>query len=280
MAACGLMFAACQNPEAKSLSEISNASKADSLIYYFAQMRGAEYDREAQRDTTMATSEAKKAYVLGVQAGLNAAKADNEAYNRGLFLGMQMAMNFQQFKKDYDIQLNKKVFIESLAEALSSDSVASPSDMQREFYRIMGEFNSQKEERDKEAATENLLKAASDMKMKKIADGLWGEVTEKTDGEQIKDGDNVEVKITLAHADGKTIEAPLPSKVKIGARNLSTPIGDAIKSLKSGETGKFATTAQALFGQRASQMGAEPAEVIIMTVKATVAPADEENASK
>ncbi len=275
MAACGLLFAACQNPEAKPLSDISDASKADSLIYYFAQMRGAEYDREAQRDTTLATAEAKKAYVMGVQAGLNATKDDNEAYNRGVFLGMQMAMNFQQFKKDYDIKLNKKVFLESLAEALSSDSLANPSDMQREFYRLMGEFNSKKEELDNKAASENLSKAASDLKLKKIGENLYGEVTEKTEGVQIKDGDNVDATITLSKADGKSIEAPLPGKVKVGARNLPEPVGEALKSLKSGETGKFATSARAIFGQRSSQIGLEPADVVIMTVKATVAPAEE-----
>lgn len=275
MAACGIIFAACSNPEAKPLSEISDATKADSLIYYFAQMRGAEYDREAQRDTTLATDEAKKAYVMGVQAGLNAAKADNEAYNRGLFLGMQMAMNFQQFSKDYGISLNKKVFIESLAEALSTDSLANPSEMQREFYRIMGEFNSSKEERDNQAATESLEKAASGMNLKKIADNLWGEITQKTEGEAIKDGDNVETSIVLTNVDGKSIEAPLPSKIKVGARNIPAPIGDALKALKNGETGKFATSAKALFGQRASQMGLEPSDVVMMTVKATIAPADD-----
>lgn len=275
MAACGLVFAACQNPEAKPLSDISDASKADSLVYYFAQMRGAEYDREAQRDTTLATDEAKKAYIMGVQAGLNSTKEGNEAYNRGMFLGMQMAMNFQQFKKDYDVKLNKKVFIESLAEALSSDSLVDPSEMQREFYRLMGEFNSQKEERDSKAATENLSKAAASLKLKPISENLYGEVTEKTDGAQIKDGDDVNATITFAHADGKSIDTPLPSKFKVGSRNLPETVSDALKTLKSGESGKFATSARAIFGQRSSQIGLEPSDVVVMTIKATVVPSEE-----
>lgn len=272
LAACGLLFAACQTqPEAKTLSDFADSSKADSLVYYFAQMRGAEYSREAVRDTTLASDQAKKAYLMGVQAGLNAAKADNEAYNRGLFLGMQMAMNFNQFKKDYDVTLNKKVFVEGLAEALENDSAIDTQKMQGEFYRLMGEFNSQKEERDKAAASESLSKAASKLNMKKISDTLLGEVTEKTEGEQIKDGDTVDVKIELAKADGEVIPAPLPSQLKVGARNIPPELSDAIKYLKSGETGKFATSAQSLFGQRASQMGVEPADVVVMTIKATVA---------
>ena len=116
IAGAALMLAACQGASekgGKSLADIPNATAADSLIYYFGQMRGAEYQREAERDTTLDTDQAKKAYVQGVQAGLNAAKANDEAYNRGLFLGMQMAMNMQQFKDEYDVQLNKKVFVES-----------------------------------------------------------------------------------------------------------------------------------------------------------------------
>lgn len=110
IAACGLLFAACQTNDGQSVAtDHSNAEKADSMLYYFAQMNGAQYDRDAQRDTTLASDEAKKAYIMGVQTGLNAAKEDNDAYNRGLNLGMQMAMTFQQFKKDYGVELNKKV---------------------------------------------------------------------------------------------------------------------------------------------------------------------------
>lgn len=281
IAACGLMFAACQNQGSKSVAEATDSSKADSLIYYFAQMRGAEYEREAQRDTTLDSEQSKKSYVMGVQAGLNAAKADNDAYNRGLFLGMQMAMNFQQFKEDYGVQLNKKVFVEALANALSSDSVVDPSEMQREFYRLMGEFNAQKEERDSKAASDNLNKAAAGMKLTKISDDIYGEVTEKSTGEQIKDDDNVEVSITLADAEGKQIEANLPTKIKVGARNIPATLTSALTYLKSGETGKFATTAKALFGQRSSQMGLQSSDVIVMTVKPTVVvPEQTEDQSK
>lgn len=271
------MLAACQNgEEAKPLSDINDASKADSLVYFFARMRGAEYDREAVRDTTLMSEESKKAYVMGVKAGLNAAKADNDAYNRGLFLGMQMAMNFQQFKKDYGVQLSSKVFVEGLAEALKSDSTLDTQKMQGEFYRLMGEFNNRKEERDKAAAAESLNLAGKKLSLKEISENLWGEVTGKTDGAQIKDGDNVDVQIEMTRMDGQPLQAPLPNQLKVGARNMPSAITDAIKTLKSGETGKFATSAQALFGARSSQMGLEPADVVLMTVKAIVVTPEEE----
>ncbi len=196
----------------KSLADIPNATAADSLIYYFGQMRGAEYQREAERDTTLDTDQAKKAYVQGVQAGLNAAKANDEAYNRGLFLGMQMAMNMQQFKDEYDVQLNKKVFVESLSDAISADSVQDAREMQKEFYRIMGSFNEQKEKRDKEAADAALTQEAAKLKLAKISEVLYGEVTAKNDSAKIKTGDNVVMEIKLSNAGGKGDRGPASFK--------------------------------------------------------------------
>lgn len=275
VAAMALAFGACQNPDGQTADNFKGGSQADSLMYYFGQMRASEYQREASRDTTLATAEAKRAYVQGVQAGINAAKANDDAYNQGLFLGLQMAMNFQQFQKDYDIQLNKKVFLESLSAAVNADSLGDTREMQREFYRIMGQFNEEKTERDRAAAAANLSQEAKKLNLPKISDDLYGQVTGKTEGEALKDGDNVALEISLTGVKGNRIEAPLPSKAKIGARNLPTPLSDALQTLKNGETGKFATSAQALFGQRCSQLGLEPSDVVIAGIKATAIGADE-----
>lgn len=41
IAACGLLFAACQTNDGQSVAtDHSNAEKADSMLYYFAQMNG------------------------------------------------------------------------------------------------------------------------------------------------------------------------------------------------------------------------------------------------
>lgn len=284
IAAAALLLASCQgnsgSGSGKSLADIPNATAADSLMYYFGQMRAAEYQREAQRDTILTTEQAKKAYIQGVQAGINAAKAGDEAYNRGMFLGMQMAMNMQQFKDEYEVQLNKRVFVESLANAINADSIQDAREMQREFYRIMNTFNEQKEKRDKEAASESLSQEATKLKMPKISDDLYGEVLAKNDSAQIKTGDNVTMTLEFNKADGQAIETPFPSKGKVGSRSLQGPVNDALKAMKSGESGKFASSAYALFGQRCQQMGLKPADAVIFTLKASIAPADEAKESK
>lgn len=276
-AAMGLLLASCQggaSSDTSSLGELKNASAADSLIYYFGQMRGAEFHRQAERDTTLDNAQAKKAYIQGVQAGINAAKANNEAYNQGLFLGMQMAMNLQQFKDDYGVELNKRIFMSSISEAVNADSLADTQEMQREFYKIIGKFNEEKEAREKAAAAESLTKEAQNLKLPKISDDVYGEVTVKTDSAQIKTGDNVDFDAKVTKINGQDLNAPLPKKGKVGARNLAAPLNDMLASLKGGETGRFITSARALFGPRVTQMGLEPADVVIVTLKASLLPAD------
>ncbi len=269
IAAAGLVLAACQSPEGKTLGQISDASKADSLIYYFGQMRGAEYQREATNDTTLASKQARQEYINGVKAGLNAVKAGKDAYNNGVFLGMQMAMNMAQFKKDYDVTLSNRVFLESLAEAIESDSIGNPQELQKEFYRIMGEFNKQKEERNREAATEALEKEASAKKMAKISDNLYGNIPAAKDM-KIKDGDKVKVDIKITNSKGNPVNAPLPATLVVGQRMKDSPINDAILSLSSGQKGTFLTSAYALFGARSSQMGVEPNDVLTIDLTPTI----------
>lgn len=278
-AAAGLLLASCQGggaaPDGKSLGDIKNASAADSLIYYFGQMRGAEYHRQAERDTTLADAASKKAFVQGVQAGMNAVKNQNEAYNQGLFLGMQMAMNIQQFKEDYGVDLNKRIFIESLSDAVNADSIADSQDTQREFYRIIGVFNDQKDEREKTAAAESLAKEAVNMKLPKISDDIYGQITSRTDSAALKPGDNVEMEITISKVDGSSLNAPLPTKGRIGARNIAAPINRMLEGMKSGESGRFITSARAMFGPRVSQLGLNGSDVVVVNLKASLLPEDD-----
>ena len=44
--------------------------------------------------------------------------------------------------------------------------------------------------------------------MKKIADNLYGGVITPAEGEQIKDGDNVDASINVENIEGKAINAP------------------------------------------------------------------------
>ena len=110
------------------------------------------------------------------------------------------------------------------------------------------------------------------MKLAKISDSLYGGPVDKKNGVQIKDGDDVTVKVTAKTAAGKSLDIPFPSSMKVGARNLPSQLTEAVKTLKSGETGKFVTTAYDLFGRRTDQFKLAPKDVVIMDITATVDP--------
>ncbi|MDE6443158.1 MAG: hypothetical protein K2K64_01865 [Muribaculaceae bacterium] len=278
IAASGLLLAACSGNQGKSLDQIKDATPGDSLVYFFGEINGSQYLTMAQSDSTFATDAAKRSYVNGVKAGLNSFNPNDEAFNRGMHLGLQMARNISEFKKDYDVQLNKEVFIQGLVEILNSDSVKNMSDVQNAFNRIMTDFSNRKESIDKEAAAAALSKEAAKMKLAKVTDGLYGGPTDKKEGQQLKDGDDVIVKFDLKTIAGKSLDIPLPTSLKIGSRNLPQQISDAIKTLKNGETGKFITTANDLFGRRSEQFNLAPKDVIVMDITATLDPTQTEKA--
>lgn len=268
-AAAALMLASCNNSTQNSSDLASATAKGDSLVYCFGQLRGAEFMREALKDSALNTPATKQEYLRGIKAGLDVVKADKEAYNRGLYIGMQMAMNFSQFEKDYGVRLSDKEFLKGVSEAINSDSTVNTSDMQATFYRIMNEFSKEKEQRDKAAASEALKKAGEDQKLQQISENLWGNASADTTA-NIKDGDKVKIDLKVTNLKGKSIETPFPKELKVGQRMNTNPITEAVKTLASGQTGNFLTSAQALLGARCAQVGLEPSEVLKIEVTPTI----------
>ena len=267
------LFASCQQSGDNVLSQAT--SPADSLMYYFGQMRAMEYIRQSDADTTFKESAVKQAYIQGVQAGISGVRDDDDAYNQGFYLGMQMAMSFQKFQEQYGMVPDKRIFVLSLQEAINSDSLPNNTEIQGNFYRIMGQLNAEKEEKEKAAAVETVSKMGQSLGMKEISEELYGKVTTPTDGEALKDGDEVTIVTTVTDEAGKELQAPMSPKGKVGARTLPKVISEALKTMKNGETGEFVTSAHALFGQRAQQMDLKPESVLTLTIKADLVKEEE-----
>lgn len=263
-------LASCQGPQGSPLSEIDNATPGDSMMYYFGQIRGNEFKREAEKDTLLSTAAARKAYIDGVQAGIKAARGNDDAYNRGLFMGLQMAMNVNSFREDYDVKLDPKVFMEGMAESFSSDSISNDMTAQQEFHRLMNQFNEQKEIRDREKAALNLKADAAKQGLTEITPDLYGKAGEASDSLRIKEGDKLKFEIRIEDGQGKEIPAPFPKEMTVGQRMNKSPLSAAVMQLKSGETGTFLTTGQALFGPRCAQIRIAPSEVLTMIVTPTL----------
>lgn len=239
----------------------ANASTADSVMYYFGQMRAADYWRQTQNDTTLAEESARQAYLRGLRAGLDAVRGNEKAYDQGVLMGVQMAMNLAEFAQTYDITPNQAIMLQSLATALKNDSVLNNRDMQRDFYNLMQTLNNQRDQRMAEAAVKVLKKAATP-DMQPVDSTLYGRTVKTSDGEQLRAGDRVKVQIAVTDQKGEPVKARMPQEITIGDRYVSAPISAAVASMRTGETRQFITTAFCLLGQRTRQLNLDPEQVL------------------
>lgn len=273
LAGIALMAVSCQNGSS-SLSE--NSSQTDSLMYYLGQLNAADYLREANRDTIMKSESEKMVYLNGVRTGLASLKEGNDAYNKGFMLGIQMASQMMNFSKQMDVQINKSSYVNSLSDALMADTIPNTSAIQAEFRKVIQNIETAKTEKDQTASRESLKKVAAGDNLPMISDDLYGKVTLPADGKALAEGDEVDVQGSLVKEDGEPLSMPLSPKGRIGnKRSYPEVISKALESLKSGETGEFMTTAHALLGGRAEQLGLEPTSIIKMTLSATLVPQEE-----
>lgn len=275
LAAIACLAVSCENGSG-SLSE--NASQTDSLMYYLGQLHAADYLREATRDTTLNENSEKQAYLSGVKAGLNILKEgkNNESYNRGVLMGVQMANQMISFSDQMNVGINKSSYVNSLTGALMADSMPNTATAQVEFRKVMQNIEADKEAKDKAASQESLKQVAETSGLPKINDDLYGKVSQANDSVKLATGDEVTLVASLTKENGENLSFPMPPRGKIGnKRSFPEVISDAMLSLKSGETGEFITTAHALLGGRAAQMGLEPTDIVKLTLTPTLVPKEE-----
>lgn len=279
-----LLMTSCGPEKGKSIGEMSGIDRTDSLMYYFGQNEAARYWRMSVNDTTMKDRAARDAYLKGVQAGLELVKssgarsdAEIDLYNQGVFMGVQLAMNLNEFEKQYDLKPDKKILVQSLAYGLTNDTTVSETESQASFYNIMSRINGEKEESDKKNAAEALSAEVKKLGMKQLADGLYGKVLTHGNGGALEEGSRVKVNIDVRKADGEKLEIPMPEEVEIGNKYMSEPLKVALESMKRGGTSEFATTAYNIFGAQAQQMGLKANDVLILTI---AVPSDPDNVVK
>lgn len=259
-----VLAGACQKTENNLPLTIDDKAKADSLTYYFGQVRVLEYLHEAESDTTLLEKQTKEEYIRGLRAGLQSIKNDKNAYNQGLFLGMQLAMNMNQFKEEYEVALSPKILVESISKTLFSDSVPDAGEIQREFYRLMNEFNAAKDVKERDLSIKGMKAKAEELKMVQLTETLYSKSPKTVKENAFKEGDNVIMNLKVTGPDGTPVNSPFPQEVSMGSRLRGNPLMDALESLAPGETGEFITTAGALFGQRSAQLGLKKTDVIVI----------------
>lgn len=246
---------------------LAGASQGDSLMYYFGQTRAAEFWEQAARDTTLADEAARKDFMRGVRAGLDAIKG-SDAYNMGVFQGVQLALNLKDFQKDFPgVRLNNDIMLRAMADGLKSDSTFDPAEAQKALYAIIGRLEEQKAALDRAASVEALPAQAKTLGMTKISDQLYSKILTEGNGTKFNPGDTVTTAMTLTTVDGRTLRVPLPSEVVIGRRYVSALVSEALSTMTQNGAGRFLTSAYAMFGQRCERLDLKPSEPLILTIR-------------
>lgn len=255
----------CGSPgNGKPLSEIRGSDAKDSLLYYFGQMEAAQYWRDSAKDSLLQTEASRMAYLKGLMAGLKAIKED-ENYNRGLVAGVRMAVNMRDFEKEYGVELNPGVIVESLEYGLRSDSIVDEVNVTRQFYDLLGYFQEKRDAADKSASEKVIKDVARKMGLYNIAEGIYGKTLTPGHGPALVDGDKVRVSISLTSG-GQELGIPMPEEVAVGDHYVSSTLNTALRAMHVGEKCEYAVTAYKFFGRRCTQIGLQPTDVVIMTV--------------
>lgn len=263
------VFTSCQNDErrqaAYTISQISNPTDADSLMFYFGQLRAIKFWRDADTDTLLRTQTAQKEYLAGVEAGLKALDK-SEAYLKGLLVGADLAESIREYSRNYGRTFNSDIMMKSMRSTLNQDSAPDLMKVRHEFYSIRNNMEMMRDARESEKADIALQAAGEKMEMTKITNDLWKKVMVEGAGPEIVRGSRAEVAMQLTTLAGHKIPLVLPNEIVVGARLISTVFSDALLTMRYGERCEFLTTALALFGSHARQMDLSPDDVLVLTI--------------
>lgn len=260
------VFTSCDSPQGKSLSDYDNPTAADSLLFYFVELRAHEFWENAEKDTMLRTPEAREQFLDGFEKGFKSIGKEDDYYNRGVELGVRMAINLQKFEKMYGMNINTSMAIPFLRFGLRDGADIPEFIYQESFYRLLNRFKQMQRNRDHEKARITLVEDARDMDMKKISDHLYYRVLKNGEGPYAQYGQSAHVRVNYERADGEDIAIPSPGLVTIGAMGVPEVLNLAYTRLNKGAVALFATTAEDVFGSRTYVMGMKPEDVLLVTI--------------
>lgn len=268
----GALTFSCGN-KPQEISEMKNASEADSLMYYFGLMQAKNYWLDAMTDTLLKTEEGRREFVKGFRDGLKYDK-DDYCYNKGLKEGVRLAIRLRELEKAYGISFPEEMLANSVELAMQSKDSFDVADAQMNFYKIKDRLDLQRGVREGETARKMLAEAATRQNYSMLSDSLYGrDVTPGGAGPKFKEGDQAEIYLTTAKLDGTPIGKQFPPKVKIGKGRVANVICLALLTMTDGQTRSFITTPQAFFGKNYDRYRVNSDEVVQFTIQAQRLPA-------
>ena len=267
-----LLIAASCDKKPQSLSDLSGGEAADSMMYYFGQMQAATYLQDAETDTLLNTPEAREQFMKGFRAALEMEDAKSASpYNRGLQLGLRLAIRLREFQERYGINFSESVLAAALENGLNSEKPeVELANAQKGYYLIKDRLELKAANKDVSAATGNLAQEGKKRGFTMISDTLYAkDITPGNGGPKLKDGDRVAVEVTASTLDGEEIVArQFPDSLTIGTGRVPNIVSIGMHTMTNGQTRTFMTTPRTLFGKRYAVYHLPNDKPVIFTVKA------------
>lgn len=279
--ACLLALCACnesgEGSKARTLADYKNVTAADSLVYYFGQLRALDFWQYTYNDTTLRTRESRDEYLRGIRAGMDAVR-ESDAYNQGLYVGIQMAMNLKDFSRDYDVSFNRQILLDAVADGLLNDSVVDAGVANSEFRRIMTGLDAAKDAREQEAAKAALAADAAKHHWVKINETMYAASAIPASEARLQVGDPVGILVDIYRPDGKELDHFARPAMKVG-EDVPGPVTDALLHMAPKSKQTFYVPAVLLFGRFYERYGVKASDILKVDVSAGT-PAEEPSAEE
>lgn len=266
---CLLLLSACDKSGPKSMEDLKGGSVEDSMMYYFGQIQANNYWQDAESDTTLATEHSRDEFIRGFRDALKMDQ-DDDAYNRGLQLGIRLAIRIREFEQRYNVKLPEEVLIAAFENSLKDKNSFNIAEAQKGFYSIKDRYDVTATENDVQACLKNLAKYAKENGFKMISDTLYVKEVTPGSGPKYKLGDRLAVEVTASTIDGKElVTKQFPDSVTLGKGRLRPVVREAVLNMNDGETCQFLTTPRTLLGKRYNTVYKLPVDQpLIFTLKA------------
>ena len=264
----GVLIAGCSHSP-KDISQLKDASPADSMMYYFGEMQASNYWLDAQTDTMLQSEKARAEFISGLKAAMKM-DADDSAYNKGLQLGLRLALRLREFEQRYGAKFSEELLASSIENFLRNDSCIDLTEAQRGYYRLKDRYELEAANKELGDSKVKLAKRGREMGFEMLSDTLYAlDVTPAAKVRRLKEGDRVAVSVSASTIDGKEIVTrQFPDSVTLGEGRVPLVVKEAIFTMTPGQTRQFMTTPRTLLGKRYAVYKLPYDEPIIFTVKA------------
>lgn len=261
-----ISVASCSGSGSGSSSD--NSESPDSMMYYFGIMQANNFRQDAENDTILLTPEGRKQFLEGFKAAMKM-ESDDDSYNKGLQLGLRLAIRLREFEEMYGVKFPESELIKTFEANIKSDSPIDISSAQRGYYAIKDRLDLKKSNRESASAKKELSKQAKQEGYTMVSDTLFAkDVTASGGGLKFKDGDRIAIQVNAATLDGRELGRQFPDSITIGEGRVPRIICLATHTMTSGQTRTFMTTPKTLFGNQYANYQLRSDEPIVFTIKA------------